>query len=295
MEKLANIINKSIKVITFILAAFFAIYGILMLRDTYCIQQEAFSSYDLLQYRPNIEENKPPYLDDLININEDTVGWITIYNTNMDYPIMQGKDDLTYINKDVYGNFSISGSIFLSYQNSKDFSDPYNLVYGHHMDNGAMFGDVLKNKEKDFFNKNNKGILFLPNKVYDLTVMAVLETDAYDHNIYYINNNFDYTINYIKNNSLYYKDIEYEHIVALSTCDDATTSGRTILICAMNTRTDPLPAREDGEAVVHREPIGHPMAGAYWALLNLIILLCILYYGILTIIYNKKNIKYIIL
>lgn len=55
---------------------------------------------------------------------------------------------MEYINKDVYGEFSLSGSIFLSCMNKKDFSDNYNLVYGHHMANGGMFGDVVSFTEK---------------------------------------------------------------------------------------------------------------------------------------------------
>lgn len=51
---------------------------------------------------------------------------------------------MEYINKDVYGNFALSGSIFLSSANQPDFTDPYNLIYGHHMSNGAMFGDVVE-------------------------------------------------------------------------------------------------------------------------------------------------------
>ena len=190
MKKVSNIINKSIKIFTTILAIFFFLYGILMMWDMYRTEIQAFATYDLMQYRPNIEEYEPPYLDELLEINKDTTGWITIYNTNIDYPIMQGKDDLEYLNKDVYGKFSISGSIFMAYQNAKDFSDPYILLYGHHMENGSMFGDVLKFKNKEFFDKNTKGVLILPEKVYDLKVMAVLETNAYDHNIYLIPQSF---------------------------------------------------------------------------------------------------------
>lgn len=45
-------------------------------------------------------------------INKDVAGWITIDDTHIDYPVVQGKDDMEYINKDVYGEFSLSGSIF---------------------------------------------------------------------------------------------------------------------------------------------------------------------------------------
>lgn len=290
MKKISKIGNSIIKVITGVLAVVFFLYGVLMIWDMYRTEIQAFATYDLMQYRPNIEEFEPPYLDDLLEINKDTKGWITIYDTNIDYPIMQGKDDMEYINKDVYGNFSISGSIFMASHNSGDFSDLYTLVYGHHMANGSMFGDILKFKKKEFFDANDIGVLILPEKVYDLKIMAVLETDAYDHEVYWsdkeeVNTFLDYT----KRNALFYRDAQYEKLLTLSTCDDATTAGRTILVCAMTTRTDPLPAREYGKPIPHRKPTGHPMAGAYWALVNLITLMVTIFYALRMAWMKRKN------
>ena len=66
-----------------------------------------------------------PSLQDLQKINADVCGWLTIDDTGIDYPVVRGKDDMEYINKDVYGNFALSGSIFLSSANQPDFTDPY--------------------------------------------------------------------------------------------------------------------------------------------------------------------------
>jgi sortase B len=161
-------------------------------------------------------------------------------------------------------------------KNSKDFSDPYTLIYGHHMENGSMFGNIMKFKDKEFFDKNDKGVLILENKVYDLKIIACVETSAYDSEIYNINKSTDSLpafVDYIKSKSKYYRECNYEKLLALSTCDNAVTAGRTILICAMTTRKHPLPDREYGETIPHREPVGHPMAGAYWAIINLLILI----------------------
>lgn len=290
MKRIANTGNMIIKIITGLLTVIFLLYSILMIWDKCRTELEAFSSYDLLQYRPNIEEFEPPYLDDLIKINPDTVGWVTIYDTNIDYPIVQGSDDMEYVNKNVYGEYSASGSIFLAARNKKDFSEPYSLVYGHHMANGSMFGHILNFKDKAFFDKVQKGVLILPDEVYDLQVMAVVSTSAYDRNIYWVNKeSTDEVLQYIKPNALYYREAEYERLLALSTCDDASTMGRTVLICAMTHRTAPLPAREDGNAVPRRKAVGHPMAGAYWSLMNLITLLTTLYFSIKIAWKKRKN------
>lgn len=290
IKKITDCGNVFIRIVTGLLAVVFALYGILMLWDMFRTEMKAFATYDLMKYRPNIEEDEPPYLDDLLKINKDTAAWITIYNTNIDYPVMQGKDDMEYLNKDVYGEFTISGSIFMASQNSKDFSDPYNLLYGHHMENGSMFGDVLKFKDKDFFDKNDIGVLILDEKVYDLKIMACLETDAYDHEIYWVGKDeADSFVDYAKSKATFFRDAEYEKILALSTCDDAVTSGRTVLVCAMTTRTAPLPDREYGKPIPHRQAVGHPMAGAYWALLNLFILLATIYYAIRIFLARKHS------
>ena len=62
-------------------------------------------SYDCLLYTS---------LQELALINPDTRGWLTIPDTHIDYPVLQGNDDMEYINKDVFGEFSLSGSLFLS-------------------------------------------------------------------------------------------------------------------------------------------------------------------------------------
>lgn len=279
--------NKLILVIAAVMMVTLGLYGILMLWDMYRTEINAFASYDLLQYRPNIENEEPPYLDDLVKINPDTVGWVTIYGTNIDYPVMKGKDDVEYLNKDPMGDYSISGSIFMSYHNAKDFSDPYTLLYGHHMENGSMFGDLDKFRDdKDFFfNKNDKrckfeedGVLIMQEQVYNLRVMALLETTAYDHNIYMAEKKQEEIpplCEYLQMHSKYkMSNCDAEKIIALSTCASAVSFDRTVLICEMKLRTDPLPTREKEPLTEHREAVGHPMAGAYWALLNLLILLC---------------------
>ena len=293
LEKIAKGGNVLIAIIAGILMVSLGLYGVLMLWDTYRTELKAFASYDLLQYRPNIEEEEPPYLDDLVKINPDVAGWVTIYGTNIDYPVMRGKDDKEYLNKSATGEYSVSGSLFMSCMNSKDFSDPYTLVYGHHMDNGSMLGDLdkFKNNEAFFDNKNHmrcdkeeEGVLIIQDKVWNLKVIALLNTTAYDHDIYRsdkIQEEIPVLLDYIKNSAAFYRDMgETDKILALSTCASATSFDRTVLICKMEVRTDPLPTREKEPLTPHRTAVGHPMAGAYWAFLNLIILLSTVWFFI---------------
>ena len=283
----------------------FMTYGFLTLWDMFRTEISAFASYDLLKYRPNIEEDEPPYLDELLEINPDTAGWITMYGTNIDYPVMQGKTDMEYLNKKATGGYSATGSIFMSVLNKKDFSDKYTLLYGHHMSNGSMFGDIDKFKKKVFFYnykhcryKTDEGILIMQEKVYNLHVLAVLETNAYDSMIYNVNQNqkdFPKFLEYVKSHAMYYNNKlgETDKVLALSTCDDErVTGGRSILVCQMKHRTKPIPPRETEPLTPHRKAIGHPMAKAYWGLLNLVVLFFTVYGFLpLNVLFNDWSVK----
>lgn len=282
MSKITSIGNMLTRILTAIFIAIFGLYGFLMLWDMYRTELEAFASYDLLQYRPNIEEDEPPYLDDLIEINPDTKAWITIYNTNIDYPVMQGKDDMEYLNKDVYGKYSLTGSIYLSYKYAADFSDPYSLIYGHHMANGSMFGDITKFLDKGFFEKNKTGVLIMTDKVYNLEIFALIETNAYDPDIF-----TEYNERVLEK-AKYRRNTMPKKVVALSTCDNRGTDARLVLLCNATIRTEPLPMREEGESI-QRESVGHPMAGAYWALMNLFILVVMFYISIAGVLKGYVN------
>ena len=89
----------------------------------------------VLKYKPDL--TNPEVLKE---ISKDAIAWITVDDTKIDYPVMQGKNNNEYLNKDPFGKYSLSGSIFLDSRNSSDFSDPFSVLYGHHMDYGAMFG-----------------------------------------------------------------------------------------------------------------------------------------------------------
>lgn len=136
----------------------------------------------LLQLKPpeDPEGEEGPTFEDLKAINPDVCAWVTLDNTNIDHPVVQGQDNLTYVNRDVYGNFALAGSIFLDSRNDSSFSDPYSLLYGHHMENSGMFGDLALYKEEDFFQENSTGYLITPEGVYDLEIFASLVVSASD-------------------------------------------------------------------------------------------------------------------
>ena len=98
--------------------------GVCVLNDIYYTNRSAFVSYDLLPYRPtprDSQDGEPATLHKLKEINSDTVGWIELFDTHINYPVVQGKNDLEYLNKDIYGYSTMSGSIYLAANNQRNF------------------------------------------------------------------------------------------------------------------------------------------------------------------------------
>lgn len=219
-----------------VLVMIMLLYGGYSLWNTIMIYRGAFSSNDLLKYQPTGDGPNSITLGELMKLNKDVVGWIKIFDTHISYPVVQGKDNQEYLNKDVFGEFSFSGSIFLDYRNACDFTDSYSIIYGHHMEYGAMFGDVVEFKNDDYFQEHKTGALFLLDDTYKITLFACVETQEFNNKIYNPivqgKDNLDTLLKYIKDEAVQYRDISLNHddkIIGLSTCAEAGTNERVVL------------------------------------------------------------------
>lgn len=246
-EKLLRIANRSMNLFVACLMTVLFLYGGYSLWDTWRIYHSALPDQDLMQLKPVKGEETNPSLQDLQKINADVCAWLTVDDTGIDYPVVRGKDDMEYINKDVYGNFALSGAIFLQSANQPDFSDPYNLIYGHHMSNGAMFGDVVEFADEEYFATHQTGTLYLPEKTCSITFFACVETDAMDSQIYGYIREPDVTgqmqqlLQYVQEHAVQYRDIgvtSQDSVIALSTCAESATNGRVVLLGKLQETSD---------------------------------------------------------
>ena len=218
-----KILNKIVNIVL-ILIIFICIYNI---SEKLIEYNKADNSYEKIRVEKE-EEN-------LYDKYEDYRGWIKIDNTNINYPIVQGKDNSFYLDKDINKNYLSSGSIFMNYLND-GFNDENTVLFGHHMRNKTMFAQLKKYKEKEFFYGDNDIVIEVENdKVLKYKVFSAYVTDSKDN---YIKTNFDDKDQYkefledIKNKSQYKSDIdvnENDKIITLSTCSYEFNDARMVV------------------------------------------------------------------
>lgn len=130
----------------------------------------------------------PIDFDKLKEINPDIYAWIRIPDTNIDYPIAQREgDDSYYLKHDMYQQPRFAGCIYTEDCNSRDFTDPNTVIYGHNMKNGSMFQNLHLFADQAFFDKHSNVYIYTPKGVLEYKVFA-----AYTYDDRHIMNSFDF-------------------------------------------------------------------------------------------------------
>ena len=169
----------------------------------------------------------------------DVVGWLTIDGTNIDYPFVWYSDNAFYLRRDLEKKYAQAGTLFMDYRCNKDFSSANTIIYGHHMKSGSMFGTLKNFNNKEFFDSNRTGTIFLANQTLTLEFFAFLVIKADDKEIY----KTDFSeignatfIEYIEKNARYYRETpstETDRFVTLSTCGYEFENARLVLIAKL--------------------------------------------------------------
>lgn len=216
--------------ITVLLA--FAAYALWDSEQIYQVANKAQYS----AYKPSAE-NKGKSFKELQAINGEIFAWLSVYDTNIDYPVAQGPDNIKYINTNAEGLYSLSGAIFLDCANSGGFTDFNSLLYGHHMEKKAMFGEIGYFADREVFDSHRYGNLFFDEEDHEIEFFAFVHTDAYDGDVFNANvkgeSQRQAYIDDLLAKSIHKRDIEVttdDHIILLSTCSSASTNGRDILV-----------------------------------------------------------------
>ena len=246
LHTLVDFVIISVIIILVLLAAFTS-------WETGRIYRES-DAVKLASYKPETENDLS--FGELQTINEDVMAWLTVYGTPIDYPVVQSEDNNKYINQDIFGSFSLTGALFLDYNNSPDFTDFNNIIFGHHMEKEMMFGNLDEFRDKKYFDSHATGNLYANGKNYGIKAFAWLDVDAYDPNIY--NTRIDaeadrqIVLDLLKEKSTVFKEgvaSTSDRILLLSTCGTDTTNERYILAAVITDETysNPYPETDEPE------------------------------------------------
>lgn len=119
--------------------------------------------------------------DALREANPDTVGWVFIPGTKVNYPVVHTTDDEKYLTVDFLqgrGTTVQYGAIFLMAGNKPDFSDQNNVIYGHNMQDGSMFAHFATLGSSEEFNKHRVIYFLTPERNYLLDTFSFVAADA---------------------------------------------------------------------------------------------------------------------
>lgn len=110
------------------------------------------------------------------NINADIYAWIYIPDTEIDYPVLQHPTDNSYyLNYNLDGSKGYPGCIYSEDYNTKDFSDPNTVLYGHNMKNGTMFAGLHKYADMDYLMEHPYVYIYTPERLYVYEIYAAYE------------------------------------------------------------------------------------------------------------------------
>ncbi|MBC1349547.1 class B sortase [Listeria welshimeri] len=164
-------------------------------------------------------------LKSLQKLNKDMAGWLTIADTEIDYPILQSTDNDYYLHHNYKNEKARAGSIFKDYRNTNEFLDKNTIIYGHNMKDGSMFADLRKYLDKDFFKAHPTFSYESGLTNYKVEIFSVYETTT---DFYYIETDFpgkqdfaDY-LEKVQQQSIYKSNVKVsskDRIITLSTCD----------------------------------------------------------------------------
>ena len=252
--------KKAIVIILIVVLAGGFIFGAFMLIKTLITAEKERQTFE--QVAGIIDEEKGTEVNDdgslrkydpLYNKNKDFFGWLKIEGTKIDYPVMYTpRDNEYYLHRDFNGDYSESGCLFID--GSCPAKGNFYLIYGHHMRNGSMFGELPNYKDYEFY-KEHKTVFFDTRyELRDYEVVAAFyaqvfpEDEEDDHFCYYkytdLTNpqKFSEYVTNVKANAIYDTGITPvygDELIALSTCNYHTEDGRFVVVARRKSGTVP--------------------------------------------------------
>ncbi len=161
----------------------------------------------------------------LFEANDETVGWIEIKGTNINYPIVRHKDNSYYLNHSFDRTVNDAGWVFLDFRNNFGNLSQNNIVYAHGRVDGSMFGSLKNIYNKEYFNSDEHDVyIYTPCGDYVFEVFSfynIETTDDYIQTSFESDTEFLDFIKMLKSRSVNDFDVNVmaeDKIITLSTC-----------------------------------------------------------------------------
>ena len=177
----------------------------------------------------------PVDFEKLRDINPDTVGWIRIPDTNIDYPIVQGSDNQAYLHKSFGGKMADGGCIFLDFESQRDLRGYNNIFYGHNMKDGTMFRDLLRYEDEAYLREHPYFEIYTPKKTIHLKALScyyIQEDPGARKTAFHDEEDFQAFVRKMIKPCPYARmpDGPVKNLYTLVTCSYQVEDGRTILL-----------------------------------------------------------------
>lgn len=169
--------------------------------------------------------------DTLLKMNKDTIGWISVNNTRINYPVLQSSRNNYYLWRDFNKKQNNLGWIFMDYRNSINEMDQNTIIYGHNVKSGEMFGTMRTMMNPSWYKSESNRIITFNTLNKDMKWL-MFSTYRIPATVDYLQTNFDNDedflnfINTIKSRSIYDFNVEIkptDKILTLQTCSSNNT------------------------------------------------------------------------
>lgn len=163
-------------------------------------------------------------INKLKTFNPDTIGFIKVMGTNINYPFVQSTDNDYYLNRSYDKTYNNAGWIFLDYRNN-EFNDKNTIIYGHGRINGTMFGSLKDTLKSSWQNNKDNYIIKIStekeNSIWQIFSVYKIATTSDYLETSFSDNEFESFINLIKGRSSYNFETNVtneDKVLTLSTC-----------------------------------------------------------------------------
>ena len=229
-DKVKKKILKSVWIIMFVIAVGALVYEIIMIHNSYQQYKEVDDTNNeiISTYTKSTSESPTDDFsvdwEKLLSVNKDIIAWIRIPDTNINYLVVQGKSNSQYLRKNIYGNYSFGGCLFVDSSTQNPFENMNTIIYGHNMKNGSMFAGLKNYSDQSYAEAHPYIYVDLADGSHCYEIFSAHEADATDITYtigYRANDTYASFLDSLKTASLYDTGVEVtkdDSVISLSTC-----------------------------------------------------------------------------